>query len=506
MVGARSIPGCAAACVVAALVGCTERGGASSPDPGAAPAQLDASVPADPTWEASEAALQRSLAKLEALRRQAEPPDAGPAHLALRVEVREPDGPLPPTGGDAARPQRPDAGSAAQLRRWAEVVRLARGAELAPALEAARLAWAQDGLGLSPAGKAALVEVARRSGHRALVPWDADCDASVEALDRLPQTDPDARSAEALLWTVLAQRAVASHDAARARRLARRALDLDDTQTEAFDALAQAAYVESDFDQAQSFWERAARASPHPERARTYRERLERLAKERASMGTARKVSEHFAVTYDPRRDEDAARLALEHLERARKDVGALFDVYPDHLLTIVLYADESFERVKHTSWAAGFYDGKLRMPSGGATSQSSRFKVVLYHEYAHGLFERATKEGRPAAPGWLNEGLAELADHLADPVPLGGCRVGHTFPLRSLPAAFGALDRQRAHPAYLQARHAVERLRETYGDARLRGLLSELARARDFDRAFEATFGVPYAKWAADFDRESGH
>lgn len=453
-------------------------------------------------WDESQRKLEESLARLEALRREAESGGASAGKPPpTDIAVREP--PSEPVAAPLAARQ-PDAG-AERAEAWAKVRALADEDRLAEALDAAGKAWSAGGHALSAEGAAALQRVSSGMRRRAGVPCDPSCSAQAEALERLPETDPVGRRLAAELWVSLSSRALAAGDARLARRHARRALQLEEVLAPAFAALARAAYAENEFDDAESLWDRAIRASSAPLELKAYRQALEGLQKERASFGRGRKASEHFAVTYDPARDEEAARLALELLELARREVGAIFEVYPEGLLTVVLYSDDSFDKVKHTSWAAGFFDGKVRMPTGGAVANPLRFKATLFHEYAHGLFRRATGN-RGDGPGWLNEGLASIAGNLAAPRPLGGCKNGHAFPLKSLEPGFGGYERVKAPPAYLEARHAAERLRETFGEARVRELLREVGRAKSFDAAFDRTLGVSYSRWAEQFDGESGH
>ena len=75
-------------------------------------------------------------------------------------------------------------------------------------------------------------------------------------------------------------------------------------------------------------------------------------------------ASEHFVAAFDGRADVPAARATLEVLETAYRRVGALFEIYPDGPIPVVLYTERSFEKEGHASWSAAVYDGKIRLPS----------------------------------------------------------------------------------------------------------------------------------------------
>jgi hypothetical protein len=460
------------------------------PDAGPAVAAVDAEKVR--ALDESQKKLDESLAKLEALKAQSQVQPAAPAV---------------PDASTAEAPvlEAPDAGPG-RARQWAAIAARARSSTLAESLDDLGRLWEQERAGLSVEGANALAAVITVAQAKNNQPWDDACAAAVEALDKLPETDARGRPLLAMLWASLANRAVLSKDLKLTRKLAKHALQLEEVLPYAFHALARAAYAESDFDEAEKFWERAARGSNDPAEMKSYRGQLEQLERDRATFGRGRRASEHFVVLYDPREDELASKEVLQMLDDARTRVGGVFDDFPVELLSVALYAGTNFDQVNHISWAGAFYDGRVRIPSGGVMANSLRFKETLFHEYAHGVFEHVTGEGRRTAPTWLNEGLASVSGNLVAPVPLGGCRMGHTFPLRSLEKSFGNFDRAHAHPAYLEARHAAERLRETFGERRVQDLLKETAKKKSFEAAFESALGVSYAKWAQDFDTEAGH
>src|SRR5690242_21602302 len=56
------------------------------------------------------------------------------------------------------------------------------------------------------------------------------------------------------------------------------------------------------------------------------------------------------------------------------------------------------------SSWAAGAYDGTIRVPIRGALDHPDELDRVLAHEFAHALIRSLAARNVPA---WLNEGLA---------------------------------------------------------------------------------------------------
>ena len=345
----------------------------------------------------------------------------------------------------------------------------------------------------------ALVRTCTAAEKRALTGDVAGAERALARLREVPTGDAAVRSALSHLSGTLA---VVSSKAARyekARSQARTALELEDTNPLAYLVLGELAFQANDLGVAMDTWERGLRLNPEdpPLGARLERARVE-LAK---VGGLERLSSEHFVVSFDGRADVPAARSTLDVMEAAYRQVGALFQQFPDGPIPLVLYPNNSFADQGHASWSAGVYDGKIRLPAEGA-GQTLAFRGTLFHEYAHALFHRSTRGA--AGPAWLNEGFADVARLRGDPGPTLLCRPStHSFPLRTLHAGFGRLDRRNAHYAYLEARHALERLIERHGEEGIRNLLAAMSTEPDFSRAFERAFGQDYDSFARAFDAE---
>ena len=78
-----------------------------------------------------------------------------------------------------------------------------------------------------------------------------------------------------------------------------------------------------------------------------------------------------------------------------------------------------------------------------------------------------------------------------------------HSFPLKSLSGGFGRLDRRNARYAYLEARHALERIIEHHREEGVRNLFAAMATEKDFPTAFQRALGQDYDFFAQAFDTE---
>jgi tetratricopeptide (TPR) repeat protein len=319
-------------------------------------------------------------------------------------------------------------------------------------------------------------------------------EAELKGFAALPRTNEHVRLAVAQLLVTAAKESLSRLDLTKAAQYAQLGRELDEAQSGAYQVLGELAFAKGDHEQALQLYDTGLLRDPLDAELKSL------AAKRRAELPASelsRRASEHFSLVLEGGPDDGAASFALQCLEEAYRAVGALFDVFPDDKLSVVLYPNRPFDpQRRHPAWAAGSFDGRLRTGSGGALTQPALLRAALFHEYAHVLFHRAT--GGTHAPAWLNEGLAELASEMAGPQTAVTCATGHAFPLR-------ALEGQKpTRPASLEARHAVERLAARGSMEKVRALLQAMKQRQDFDRAFEKTFGEPVTAFSAAFDAEA--
>ncbi|HSP18583.1 MAG TPA: hypothetical protein VLQ79_03655 [Myxococcaceae bacterium] len=464
------------------------------PAPPVSPAALS-SPPADLATDAGltdAEVFARSMARLEEARRRAD------AELAAARDAApaEDAGPGAQPSGQA---RALDAGVSPGLRVDVQRVSALLGQDDLPAA-------VEQVHGLfrarSPAAETALELVAHAAQSHARRGALAKVEAVLSRMQELPTSEPGVRAAVAQVLATVAVASARAGQPERSLQRARAALALDESTPEAYLALGEYQFQDNDLSGALDTWEHGLRLNPGDPLLTL---RLERGRAEAERLGGLERVaSEHFVVAFDGRADVPAARATLEVMESAYRSVGALFQSYPEGPIPLVLYPERSFDQEGHASWSAAVYDGKIRLPSAGADAHSARFAGTLFHEYAHALFRRAT--GGKAAPAWLNEGFADVARLRRDPGPAVRCTPDvHRFPLHALEGGFQRIgDHRSAHLAYLEGRHAVERIVDRHGEAGVRALLTEVSTGAPFPAAFERALGEDYATFSAAFDLEA--
>src|SRR6185503_2406582 len=174
-------------------------------------------------------------------------------------------------------------------------------------------------------------------------------------------------------------------------------------------------------------------------------------------------VGSHFTVSFEGPAEAALATEAIEVLDRAYWRIGQLLGTYPTDPVPVVLYTAEQFRDITRSPvWAAGAYDGTIRVPMRGALDNPQELDRVLSHEFTHALVRSLAARG---VPGWLNEGLATALEsgdlHWAEK------RVSETkdaVSLRALQNGFGRFSGGQALLAYATSALAARRLLEEAG------------------------------------------
>jgi hypothetical protein len=216
---------------------------------------------------------------------------------------------------------------------------------------------------------------------------------------------------------------------------------------------------------------------------------------------TQQAVGAHFVVSFEGEPDQSTANLALESLDRAYWRIGAALGTYPADPIPLVLYTTQQFTDITRSpSWAAGAYDGTIRVPMRGALKNPSELDRVLAHEFTHALVRSLAASG---VPTWLNEGLASALE--TTDVSWAERRVrkaGHLMPLATLQRGFGRLAQSDAELAYATSALAVHQLLEDAGGYAVANLLRDLGGGTDFDAAFLHRFQRTFAQFASAFPK----
>src|SRR5262249_11123098 len=207
-------------------------------------------------------------------------------------------------------------------------------------------------------------------------------------------------------------------------------------------------------------------------------------------------VGHHFTVNFEGPEEAELAGSALASLDRAYWRIGQTLGVYPNDPIVVVLYTTEQFTDITRSpAWAAGAYDGTIRVPVRGALDKPEELDRVLAHEFTHSLIRTLAARG---VPTWLNEGLASALER--DDLAWAEKQIASAkrVPLRSLQTGFGRFSGDQAALAYATSAIAARRLLDEAGGVAVANLLRDLGEGTPFEAAFLHRIQRPFAEFQA--------
>ncbi|HEX6945722.1 MAG TPA: hypothetical protein VF196_05975, partial [Casimicrobiaceae bacterium] len=144
--------------------------------------------------------------------------------------------------------------------------------------------------------------------------------------------------------------------------------------------------------------------------------------------------------------------------------VGKILNSYPSQTLSVVLYSNQQFfDITRAPAWAGGGYDGRIRLPVGGALKTPADFDRTVTHEFVHAAIASAVPRG---VPTWVDEGIAS---YLESPNHAWARRALRQLPVRisldQLDGGFGRFDSDTSLVAYAESLIAAELLFERLGN-----------------------------------------
>jgi tetratricopeptide (TPR) repeat protein len=280
-----------------------------------------------------------------------------------------------------------------------------------------------------------------------------------------------------------------------ATRALERALELDPRLTEARVLLGQIRYRGGDLFGAIGLYERVVADAPADPRTRDTLDRWHREAELHDRLRQS--LNDRFTVSFEGPAEAPLAAQALESLDRAYWRIGQALSTYPTRPVSVVLYTTEQFRDITRSpAWAAGAYDGTIRVPLRGALENPAELDRVLAHEFTHALIHTLASRN---VPTWLNEGLAAAFER--DDLEWAQGRVraaAQPIPLAMLRTSFSRLSAAQAQLAYATSALAVRQMLDEVGGIGLANLLRDLGAGVDFDAAFGHRLQQSFTDWIA--------
>ena len=206
-----------------------------------------------------------------------------------------------------------------------------------------------------------------------------------------------------------------------------------------------------------------------------------------------------YTILFSGPEDYALATRAIEVLNDAYDRIASALLTFPPRTITVVLYSQQQFQDVTRApTWAAGAYDGTIRLPVRGALERPEELARVLSHELAHAIIQSIAARGVPV---WLGEGLAVMFE------PQGTARLEaelaqspRRLPFDRLARSFQSLSADEARIAYAQSAVIARTMFDEVGGPTVATILRDLAAGQTFEAAYERRLGLPFAQFADRF------
>jgi len=333
--------------------------------------------------------------------------------------------------------------------------------------------------------------------------WELAIQQLQEAI-ALDETSEVYRNNLSAVYLNQAQDASTRHQVNVALEAVNRAITINPNSAQAYVLLGQIEYGRQKLKEAKTAWQRAFDLDPaQPGLA----EQLAQVTEELPIESKFERVSQaYFDIRYEEQIERPVGFDIRDALLEARRSVGADFAYWPRHKVIVLIYGADSFRALRQETpeWAAGQFDGKIRVPLPSAQLNQAVVKQILYHEYTHALIYDLTN-GK--CPTWLNEGLAEYEGRTQYPGTLTQLQSAvdaqrwtpwqelsdHFSPQRSREVVSSAYEQSYSLAAYLIGR---------YGWWRIRKLLKAIADGQPWDAALAEILHLKLARLEADWRR----
>jgi hypothetical protein len=202
--------------------------------------------------------------------------------------------------------------------------------------------------------------------------------------------------------------------------------------------------------------------------------------------------AEGFMVRFEGGHRPDLFYRILPLLRDSRDRIARVLERTPRRPVTVIIYAGDAFQRsVDSPDWAAGLYDGKIRLRESEINRTPDYLGRIVRHEMTHAILEEIAPNRIPA---WIHEGLAryfeiERWDQLQDATATLAMIQARRVPrLKDLTPPFARLGSGLdVRGAYGISAAAIRHLALNHGEPTLATLVTLLSAGRSAEQAIDS-------------------
>lgn len=224
--------------------------------------------------------------------------------------------------------------------------------------------------------------------------------------------------------------------------------------------------------------------------------------------GMAFEKGDSFRLMYSDRKrleyEGEIVSILQEHLDSLTAALG----IFPGRTIDVLLLTEDLGSRAAPLDpFLEGLYDGQIRLYVGQGIDDREKFIVTVRHEMVHALLQQAAGN----LPGWVQEGLAQIAGEQPDREQLeksgrylaGKIREGYRIDLSKMGISFINLDSDTRMRAYVSSMLFMEYLSRKYGTGFVPRFVAELASGLDPQEALRTITGASFGELQASFSNE---
>ncbi|MBW7876388.1 MAG: hypothetical protein H3C47_10410 [Candidatus Cloacimonetes bacterium] len=217
----------------------------------------------------------------------------------------------------------------------------------------------------------------------------------------------------------------------------------------------------------------------------------------------------HFIIRVAKAELDSVTQLLAPLLETIFTDLAQTLQFYPESPITVIVYSGDKALSAKlgNPNWAAGVYDGEIRIPDSELKKSPRQLETLLRHETMHLFLDNFT---RNQIPVWMNEGIAQYYEQPFSfdeggftrreeaPLPPSvretqslALKQNRILKMDQLASPFIRLSREGAEQAYGQSLLMIKYLVESQGQWKLRRLLQEIYQGKQYEVALRLITGL---------------
>ena len=271
-----------------------------------------------------------------------------------------------------------------------------------------------------------------------------------------------------------------------ARQALQDSISYDNKNPLAYELLGDVDYYEQKLSDAKGHYETAYGLQP----SAGLQKKIEKIRDEsRVERNLSTYREQHFIIKYKNSEQQFEGFELRELLRETYRNISQEFAYYFNHQVVVILYDEDDFRKITNAPhWAAGLYDGKVRMPVSRKGFGETDLRALTAHEVTHAFV--AAMSGNQA-PGWINEGLAEYmeakikkSDQIIFKAALKTNRLIPADQLMLPSSALGMNDTLQIGLFYQQSLEMVSFMVKRYGMFRVKQVLAEYGKGSNSDEA----------------------